>query len=45
MYFAGLIGGKTEMNAMQTVTISFGQKGALLFSVLNVLQLMAGRPS
>lgn len=40
MYFAGLIGGKTEKSAMETVKISFGSKGALLFSVLNVLQLV-----
>ena len=38
--FAGLIGGKTEKSAMETVKMSFGQKGSLLFSSLNVLQLV-----
>lgn len=40
LYFAGLIGGKTGKSAMETVKISFGQKGSLLFSSLNVLQLV-----
>lgn len=40
MYFAGLIGAKTEKSAMDTVKISFGSKGTLLFSVLNILQLL-----
>lgn len=40
LYCAGLIGGKTGMSAMETVKISFGDKGSLLFSVLNVLQLV-----
>ena len=40
MYFAGIIGAKTEKSAMETVKISFGEKGALLFSSLNVLQLI-----
>ena len=39
-FFAGLIGGQTERSAMETVKLSFGQKGSLLFSSLNVLQLM-----
>lgn len=39
-FFAGLIGGKTGKSAMETVRISFGQKGAMLFSILNVLQLV-----
>jgi putative hydroxymethylpyrimidine transporter CytX len=39
-YFAGLIGGKTEKSSMETVKISFGQRGSLLFSALNVLQLV-----
>ncbi len=39
-YLAGLIGASTERSAMETVKISFGQKGALLFSSLNVLQLI-----
>lgn len=40
LYFAGLIGAKTGKSAMETVKISFGQKGSLLFSSLNVLQLV-----
>jgi len=40
LYFAGLIGGLTEKSAMETVKISFGQKGSLLFSSLNVIQLV-----
>ena len=40
LFFAGLIGGRTEKSAMETVKISFGQKGSLLFSSLNVLQLV-----
>ncbi|MCD8368511.1 MAG: putative hydroxymethylpyrimidine transporter CytX [Clostridiales bacterium] len=40
MCFAGLIGGRTGLSAMETVKLSFGQKGGLLFAVLNVLQLV-----
>lgn len=40
MFLAGLIGGKTRKSAMETVKMSFGQKGSLLFSALNVLQLV-----
>lgn len=40
LFFAGLIGGETGKSAMETVKISFGQKGSLLFSSLNVLQLV-----
>jgi putative hydroxymethylpyrimidine transporter CytX len=40
MYFAGLIGGKTEKSAMETVKISFGSKGAIIFSALNIVQLI-----
>ena len=39
LFFAGLIGGKTRKSAMETAKMSFGSKGALLFSVLNILQL------
>ncbi|KMZ52630.1 putative hydroxymethylpyrimidine transporter CytX [Dorea sp. D27] len=39
LFFAGLIGARTRKSAMETVKMSFGQKGSLLFSVLNVLQL------
>lgn len=40
LYYAGLIGAKTEKSAMETVKLSFGQKGSLLFSVLNIVQLV-----
>ncbi|MDR1831235.1 MAG: putative hydroxymethylpyrimidine transporter CytX [Fusobacteriaceae bacterium] len=39
LYLAGVIGARTGKSAMETVKISFGQKGSLLFSLLNVLQL------
>ena len=37
---AGLIGGKVRRSAMETVKMSFGQKGCLLFAVLNIVQLI-----
>ena len=40
MLLAGLIGGYTGRSAMETVKMSFGRKGSLLFAVLNVLQLV-----
>ncbi|MGM9662339.1 MAG: putative hydroxymethylpyrimidine transporter CytX [Oscillospiraceae bacterium] len=40
LFLAGLIGGRTERSAMETVKMSFGQKGGLLFAFLNVLQLV-----
>ncbi len=40
MFFAGFIGGETKRSSMETVKMSFGQKGCLLFSVLNILQLL-----
>lgn len=39
-FLAGVIGGKTGRSAMETVKMSFGSKGGLLFSLLNVLQLV-----
>lgn len=39
-YFAGLIGAQTGRSAMQTVQLSFGGRGSLLFSAANVLQLV-----
>ena len=38
-FFAGLIGGRTGLSAMETVKMSFGKRGGLLFAFLNVLQL------
>ncbi len=40
LFAAGLIGGKTRLSAMETVKMSFGQKGSLLFAVLNIVQLV-----
>ena len=40
LFLAGVIGGRTEKNAMDTVKLSFGQKGAIMFSALNVIQLV-----
>ena len=40
MFAAGLIGGLEEKSAMETVKMSFGEKGSLLFVLLNVLQLV-----
>lgn len=39
-YFSGLIGAKTRLSAMETVKLSFGKKGSILFSSLNSLQLI-----
>lgn len=39
-FFAGLIGGRTGLSAMETVKLSFGKKGGLFFALLNVLQLV-----
>lgn len=39
-YFAGLIGAQTGRSAMQTVQLSFGERGSVLFSGANVLQLI-----
>ena len=40
LFCAGVIGGKVRKSAMETVKMSFGQKGSLLFAMLNVLQLV-----
>ena len=39
-FLSGLIGGRTEKSAMETVKMSFGRRGGLLFAFLNVLQLV-----
>ncbi|SNU06996.1 putative hydroxymethylpyrimidine transporter CytX [Lachnospiraceae bacterium] len=39
-YLAGLIGGKTEKSAMETVALSFGKYGSKFFALLNVIQLV-----
>ena len=40
LYLAGLIGAETGKSAMETVKISFGQKGSVFFAVLNIIQLI-----
>ena len=40
LFLAGLIGGYARRSAMETVKMSFGGRGSLLFSTLNVLQLL-----
>ena len=40
MFAAGMIGGREKKSAMETVKMSFGRKGSLLFAALNVLQLV-----
>ncbi len=40
LFLAGLIGARTGRSAMETVKMSFGQKGGLFFAFLNVLQLL-----
>lgn len=40
LFCAGIIGGKVRKSSMETVKMSFGNKGGILFSFLNVLQLV-----
>ena len=40
LFLAGLIGGRVRKSAMETAKMSFGSKVALLFSVLNIIQLV-----
>ena len=40
MFAAGMIGAKERRSAMETVKMSFDEKGSLLFAILNVLQLI-----
>ena len=40
MFAAGMIGAKERKSAMETVKMSFGERGSLLFAVLNVFQLV-----
>ena len=39
-FLAGLIGGRERKSSMETVKMSFGAKGGMLFAFLNVLQLV-----
>ncbi len=40
LFLAGVIGGISRKSAMETTKSSFGNKGGLLFAILNVLQLV-----
>lgn len=40
LFLAGVIGGKIQKSAMETVKSSFGSKGSILFALLNVIQLV-----
>lgn len=40
LFCAGVIGGSVRKSAMETAKMSFGSKGGLLFSVLNIVQLV-----
>ncbi len=40
LFLAGLIGGNTGKCAMDTVKFSFGEKGSMMFSSLNIIQLI-----
>ena len=40
MFAAGMIGARERKSAMEPVKMSFGEKGSLLFAILNVLQLV-----
>lgn len=40
LFAAGLIGGRARKSAMETVKMSFGGRGGLLFALLNILQLV-----
>ncbi len=40
LFAAGYIGGKARRSAMETTKMSFGQKGALFFALMNVIQLI-----
>lgn len=40
LFAAGIIGGRTHKSAMETVKMSFGNKGGRLFALLNIIQLL-----
>ena len=40
LFFAGVIGGKMRKSSMETVKMSFGKKGGMIFALLNVIQLI-----
>lgn len=40
LFLAGLIGAKVRKSSMETAKMSFGNYGGLLFSILNIIQLL-----
>ncbi|MBQ5754127.1 MAG: putative hydroxymethylpyrimidine transporter CytX [Oscillospiraceae bacterium] len=40
LFLAGLIGGSARKSSMETVKMSFGSRGGLLFALLNITQLL-----
>ena len=40
LFLAGVIGGRTQKSAMETVKMSFGEKGNRIFALLNIIQLV-----
>lgn len=40
LFLSGLIGGKARKSAMKATKMSFGHRGALFFSILNIIQLI-----
>ena len=40
LFLSGLIGGKARKSAMEATKMSFGHKGTLFFSMLNIIQLI-----
>ncbi len=40
LFLSGVIGGKMQKSAMESVKSSFGSKGSILFALLNVIQLV-----
>lgn len=40
IYYAGLIGARTKLSAIESTRISFGKYGSYVFSVLNMIQLI-----
>ncbi len=40
LFLSGVIGGSMRRSAMESTKMSFGSRGALLFSVLNIIQLL-----
>jgi len=40
LFMAGVIGAKSRLSSMESVRMSFGGKGSLIFAVLNIIQLL-----